>query len=61
VRAWRDAAGITTGVLFRSIRKGGKVGDRLTDPSVADIEECGFEPDALGMRFDAGHSLRAGS
>ena len=37
VRAWRDAAGIITGPLFRSIRKGGRVGDRLTDQSVTNI------------------------
>jgi site-specific recombinase XerC len=37
LKAWLEAAGITTGPLFRSIRKGGKVGARLTDQSVSDI------------------------
>jgi hypothetical protein len=39
LQAWRDAAGITTGPLFRSIRKGGQVGARLTDQSVALLSE----------------------
>ena len=60
VKAWRDGAGITSGPLFRSIRKGGKIGARLTAQSVADIVKsmpraCGLEP----AQF-AGHSLRAG-
>jgi hypothetical protein len=37
LRAWRNAAGITTGPPFRSVRKGGKVGNGLSDQSVADI------------------------
>jgi site-specific recombinase XerC len=37
LRAWRNAAGITTGAVFRSVRKGGRVGARLTDRSVAEI------------------------
>jgi hypothetical protein len=36
LRAWPEA-GITSAALFRSVRNGGKVGDRLTDQSVADI------------------------
>jgi hypothetical protein len=52
VKAWRDAAGITAGPLFRSIRKGGKVGERLTAQSVADIvkahaENVGLDPAAF--------------
>jgi site-specific recombinase XerD len=58
--AWRAAAGITSGALFRSIRKGGKVGARLSAQSVADIVKsaaarCGLDPAAF-----AGHSLRSG-
>jgi site-specific recombinase XerD len=58
--AWLDAAGITTGPLFRSIRKGGKVGNRLTDQSVADIVKAHAERVGLDPGLFAGHSLRAG-
>jgi site-specific recombinase XerD len=60
VRAWRDAAGITTEPVFRSIRRGGKVGDRLTDQSVADIVKTHAERVGLDPALFAGHSLRAG-
>jgi site-specific recombinase XerD len=58
--AWLDAAGITTGPVFRSIRKGSHVGKRLAAQSVAEMvkdyaERAGFDP----VLF-AGHSLRAG-
>jgi site-specific recombinase XerD len=60
LRAWLDAAGITTGPIFRSVRRDGHVGDRLAPQSVAQIvkgyaERAGFDP----VLF-AGHSLRAG-
>jgi hypothetical protein len=60
LQAWRDAAGITTGPLFRSIRKGGKVGARLTDQSVANIVKTHAERVGLDPTLFAGHSLRAG-
>jgi site-specific recombinase XerD len=60
LQAWRDAAGITTGPLFRSIRKGGQVGARLTDQSVADIVKANAERVGLDPKQFAGHSLRAG-
>ena len=53
-------AGIATGPLFRSIRKGGKLGDRLTDQSVADIVKVHAERVGLDPALFAGHSLRAG-
>jgi site-specific recombinase XerD len=59
VRAWRDAAGIATGPLFRSIRKGSKVGARLTDQSVADIVKKHAARVGLDPALFAGHSLRA--
>jgi site-specific recombinase XerD len=52
--------GITTGPLFRSIRKGGKVGARLTDQSVSDIVKTHAERVGLDPSLFAGHSLRAG-
>jgi len=60
VQAWRDAAGITNGPLFRSIRKGGKLGGRLTDQSVADIVKFHAKRIGLNPALFAGHSLRAG-
>jgi site-specific recombinase XerD len=61
VKAWLQAAGITEGAIFRSIKKGGSVTlERLSDRSVAQIvkrraEEAGFDPTIF-----SGHSLRAG-
>jgi site-specific recombinase XerD len=60
VKAWRDAAGITTGPLFRSLRKGGKVGARLSAQSVADVVKAHAENVGLDPALFAGHSLRAG-
>jgi site-specific recombinase XerD len=60
VQTWRDAAGITTGALFRSVRKGGKLGDRLNDQSVGDIVKVHAERVGLDPALFAGHSLRAG-
>lgn len=60
LKAWRDAAGITTGPVFRSIRKGGKIGARLTDQSVADIVKAHAQRVGLDPALFAGHSLRAG-
>jgi site-specific recombinase XerD len=60
MRAWLDAAGITMGPIFRSVRRGGHVGGRLSAQSVAEIvkgyaERAGFDREQF-----AGHSLRAG-
>ncbi len=61
VKAWLEAAGITEGPIFRSIKKGGLLTlARLTDSSVAEIIKkragaAGFDPDIF-----SGHSLRAG-
>jgi site-specific recombinase XerD len=60
LRAWRNAAGITTGAVFRSVRKGGKVGARLTDRSVAEIIKTHAARVGLDPALFAGHSLRAG-
>src|SRR5262249_53329502 len=34
LKAWREAAGITSGPLFRSVRKGGQIGESLSAQSV---------------------------
>jgi site-specific recombinase XerD len=60
LRAWLNAAGIATGPLFRSLRKGGKVGARLTDRSVAEIVKGHAARVGLDPALFAGHSLRAG-
>jgi len=60
LKAWREAAGITSGALFRSIRKGGRVDARLTDQSVSDIVKVHAERVGLDPTLFAGHSLRAG-
>ncbi len=60
LQAWRNAVGITTGALFRSIRVGGKLGDRLTDQSVADIVKAHVARVGLDPARFAGHSLRSG-
>jgi site-specific recombinase XerD len=61
VRTWLDAAGITSGPLFRSINKAGRVSEEgLSGRTVADI----VKQYAAAAGFDAtefsGHSLRAG-
>jgi site-specific recombinase XerD len=60
LKAWREAAGITEGGLFLSVRKGGKVGTRLSAQSVADIVKAAAESVGLDPKAFAGHSLRAG-
>src|SRR5215813_1516193 len=60
LKAWRDAAGISSGPVFRSVRKGGKVGSRLSAQSVADVVKAAAENVGLDPALFAGHSLRAG-
>lgn len=60
LRAWRDAAGITRGPLFRSVDHGIVAPDAICARTVARIvkraaERVGLDPAVLG-----GHSLRAG-
>lgn len=61
VMAWKDAAGITEGALFRGINRWGAVlPDRLSDKGVARAVKrmavlAGLDPDQVG-----GHSLRSG-
>ena len=60
LREWITAAGITEGRLFRSIKKGGKVGISISGHAITLIvkkraEAAGFDPAQFG-----GHSLRSG-
>lgn len=61
VRAWVDAAAITSGPLFRAINRHGKVSPkRLSDGSVATIVKEAAERAGLDPKVFAGHSLRSG-
>jgi hypothetical protein len=60
LKKWREAAGVAAGALFRSIRKGGKVGERLSAQSVANIVNAHADRVGLDPALFAGHSLRAG-
>jgi site-specific recombinase XerD len=61
IRAWLEGAGITSGAIFRRVRRHDQLtDDRITDKSVALIVKkhaaaVGLDPDLL-----AGHSLRSG-
>ena len=56
IDAWTGAAGITTGVMFRSIRRGDHLdGDDMTDQAVADVVTS--YGDQLGVDL-AAHDLR---
>lgn len=60
VRRWQDAAGITSGPLFRSLTRGGKLRGRLTAQSVALVVKRRIGGLGLGQAQFAGHSLRRG-
>jgi len=60
LKEWITATGIGSGALFRSVNRHGKVGERLTDQSVSDIEKEHAERLRLNPKQFAGHSLRAG-
>src|SRR5580704_3805248 len=61
VRAWRDAAGITGGPLFRAVTRGGRVaGHQLSDRGVARIVQRAAARAGLDPSRYAGHSLRSG-
>ena len=59
--AWLEAGAITSGPVFRSIRRGGHVlPGRLTDQSVALVIKARAEAAKLDPRIFSGHSLRSG-
>ena len=56
INAWQTAAGIEEGPLFRSIRKGGRVGESLSDWAVwAVVTEAAKE---IGIENFGAHDLR---
>jgi hypothetical protein len=63
IKAWLEAAGITTGPVFRPVSRSGNVrhGDaRITDRSIADIIKAYAARAGLDVAQFSGHSLRAG-
>ncbi len=60
VTAWREAAGIDEGALFRSVNRHGHVGGRLSDKGVALVVKRSAEAVGLDPTRYAGHSLRSG-
>lgn len=61
VRAWRAAAGIESGALFRPVNRHDQLHEtRLTDKGVARIVKRAAERAGLEASRYAGHSLRAG-
>jgi integrase len=60
LKAWLEAASISAGPLFRSVKKGGAVAGRLPAQSVADIVKTYAERVGLDPTLFAGHSMRSG-
>jgi len=60
VSTWFEAAEITSGRLFRSVDRHGRVGKALSDRSVARIIKTAAEAVGLDPERFSGHSLRAG-
>jgi integrase len=60
LRAWLNAAAINGGPVFRSVKKGGKLGNRLIGHSIAEIVKFHAERVGLDPKLFSGHSLRSG-
>ena len=61
VRAWLDASGITSGPVFRRVRKNGRIGDEaLNAETVAALIKDYAGRVGLRPEDYAGHSLRSG-
>ncbi|TDG16367.1 site-specific integrase [Paracraurococcus ruber] len=58
--AWRDAAAIADGPLFRSVDRHGRIGDSLSDKAVALVVKRRAKLAGLDRADFFGHSLRAG-
>ncbi len=59
-KAWKEAAGITDGLAFRSITRHSKLGVSLSDRAVAEIIKRRAKAAGLEYQEFSGHSLRAG-
>jgi integrase len=61
VQVWLEAAGITSGPVFRSVAKGNRIGRRrLSDRAVANVVKAGADRVGLDASQFSGHSLRSG-
>jgi len=60
VQHWLEHLGITSGAIFRSVSKGGAVGERLTAQSVALVLKSYAKAAGLDATEISGHSLRSG-
>jgi len=60
LRAWLDASNISSGALFPSINRHGRIGERMTAQSVALVVKRYAGAAGLKVELFAGHSLRAG-
>ncbi|MBS1098645.1 tyrosine-type recombinase/integrase [Gluconobacter sphaericus] len=58
--SWCEAAGITSGRLFRSVDRHGRIGGSLSDRSIARVIKTAAEAVGLDPEHFSGHSLRAG-
>ncbi|MFT9291822.1 site-specific integrase [Gluconobacter oxydans] len=58
--AWCEAAEVTSGRLFRSVDRHGRIGGSLSERSVARIIKAAAEAVGLDPEHFSGHSLRAG-
>jgi integrase len=57
---WLEVSGIVSGPVFRSVARGGRIGDRLSDRAVALVVKRTAAAAGLDPVLFAGHSLRAG-
>jgi site-specific recombinase XerC len=60
LRAWLDASGMTSGALFRSISRHGRLGDRIRGRDVARVVQRTAAAAGLDRSLYSGHSLRSG-
>jgi site-specific recombinase XerD len=60
LRAWLDAAQLTSGPVFRAVDRWGKIGGRLDGRDVARIVKRTVQASGLDPQPFSGHSLRSG-
>ncbi len=57
---WLDSAGITSGLLFRNVALGGRLGDAMTGGSIARVVKKLIARAGLDRKDFSAHSLRSG-
>ena len=60
LREWIEVSGIESGKLFRSVTKGGKIGDRISGYAIAEIVKKVMGLTKINPDEYSGHSLRSG-